>query len=40
MELTGPRTMTLLAQINFSTLLFVIVGGSNGKFGEKTLKFI
>ena len=35
MELTESRTMTLLAQINFTTLLCLIVVGSNCKFLEK-----
>ena len=39
MELTGSGTITLLAQINFTTLLYLIVGGQKANFGEKTLKF-
>ena len=35
MELTGSRTVTLLAQIDFTTLSCLIVGGLNCKFWEK-----
>ena len=35
MELTGPRTVTILAQINFTTIFRVIVGGQIANFGKK-----
>ena len=37
MQLTGSRTMTLLAQINFTYLLCLIVGegGQIANFGKK-----
>ena len=40
MELTGSGTITLLAQINFTTLLSLIVGSQKAKKRKKTLKFI
>ena len=35
MELTGSRTVTLLAQLNFTTLLCLIRVRPNFKFWEK-----
>ena len=41
MELTGSKTVTLLAQINFITLLCLIVeGGQIADFVKKALKLI
>ena len=38
MELTGPRTVTILVQINFTTIFRVIVGGQIANFGKKTVQ--
>ena len=38
MELTGSRTVTILAQINFTTILRLIVKGQIANFGEKNLQ--
>ena len=40
MELTESRTMTLLTEINFTTLLCLIVGDQIANFVKKPLKFI